>query len=472
MGTLFHKLPYPFKVVLVSGQAALNFRKRYSGDFMQWREKYINLWNQPLDNILQFQEQKLKGLLLECISYSKWYQQKAAEAGISKELINESPRAALQLFPFLTKEERRKWVSEITNNHPDRKTIHVGYTSGTSGSPTVNLTDKDSINAGFGLWSRFHYVIGLPRGIYKNVRFSGKIVVHPAAKKPPFWVYNAIDKQLLVSSYHLAHDHLAAITDKINRFQPQFIDGYPSSIFILADFISRRKIRLSFKPIAIATTAETLFDYQRTLIQEVFGCHVFNQYASSEGGPFITECTQGKLHLNLDSGIFEFFRPDGSIAGPGDIAEMVVTSIRTFKVPLIRYAIKDIVELPQAAEPCPCGCAMPTVLKIIGREDDLLWTEDRGYIGRMDTAYKGLTHIIKSQIIQHTPDLLEVINVTEAGYSEDIEKKFLLNLRERVGNIVQIKFTYVEDIPVGKAGKFDAVIRKFPLSIVGKSTAS
>ena len=58
--------------------------------------------------------------------------------------------------------------------------------------------------------------------------------------------------------------------------------------------------------IAITTTAETLYDYQRSIIQEFFQCKVYNQYASSEGSPFITECKSGSLHVNMDSGIFEF----------------------------------------------------------------------------------------------------------------------------------------------------------------------
>lgn len=463
MSELFQRMPYPLKVILVSGQSLIYARKRYSGDYKFWLERYKRLWYASADEIRAYQQEMLLKLLKECVTYSSWYRGVANQHGITLDEITKDPFGSLMRFPILTKEERRTAYEAIMNQAPGRDIIHRAHTSGTTGSPTVNLTDKESINAGFGLWGRFHHVIGLPRNRVRSIRFSGKIFVKPSARKPPFWVYNATEQQLLVSSYHLAEEYLGTIVNKINEFKPVFMDGYPSSMFVIADFIKRNNIKLSFTPTAIATTAETLYDYHRQVIEEVFGCHVYNQYASSEGGPFITECREGNLHLNIDSGIFEFFRPDGSIAGPGDVAELVVTSLRTFKLPLIRYAIKDVVELLPTELMCSCGCNMPMVKQVVGREDDILWTPDRGYIGRMDTAYKGLAHIVKSQVVQHSPELVEIISVVDAAYSKEMEDKFLQNLRERMGQVITVKFTYVDDIPNGKAGKFDAVVRKFPL---------
>src|SRR5690606_25639518 len=112
-------------------------------------------------------------------------------------------------------------------------------------------------------------------------------------------------------------------------------------------------------------------------------CKVYNQYASSEGSPFITECTEGHLHINEDSGIFEFLNNKNNPAQPGEIARMVVTSFRNWKTPLLRYDIEDNVLIPLTQITCKCGCKMYYIEKIIGREDDILWTEEKGYVGRM-----------------------------------------------------------------------------------------
>jgi phenylacetate-CoA ligase len=460
---IFRKLPYQLKVLAISYIGLKNHKKRFSGLYNYYYENYRQLWNAELNQVIKFQNKKIEQLLIEAISFSDWYKEKAAERRITIDDIKKDPVAALKRFPLLQKEERRNFTHKLLNKNPERKIAHVGYTSGTSGSPSLNLTDKESINAGFALWRRFHTTIGLPETKFKNVRFSGKIFVDPDCQTPPFWVYNFVEKQLLMSSYHLSDTHMKHYIAKLNSFRPLFLDGYPSAFYILADYIKRARLTLTFMPKAIATTSETLYDYQRKMIEEVFKCKVFNQYASSEGGPFITECKNGKLHINLDSGFFEFYRPDGTEAKPGDTAELVVTSLKTYKIPLIRYAIKDIVELPLNSQECGCGCKMPIVKKIVGREDDVLWTEDRGYVGRMDTAFKGLKHILKTQIIQKSPELIEIYCIVDNNYTEEIENIFMNNLRERLGVNIKIKFYYVDDISLSSNGKFDAVKREFPL---------
>ncbi|MEP7106552.1 MAG: hypothetical protein ABI760_01195 [Ferruginibacter sp.] len=460
---IFQRLPYQIKVLIASFKGLKNHKKRFTGLYNYYYKNYKQLWNADLTQVVKFQNKKIEQLLIEAITFSDWYKAKAEERNITIDDIKKDPVAALKRFPILQKEERRNFTEKLINKNPKRKIANIGYTSGTSGSPSLNLTDKESINAGFALWKRFHTNIGLPETKFRNVRFSGKIFVDPSCQKPPFWVYNFVEKQLLMSSYHLSDTHMKHYVDKLNSFRPVFLDGYPSAFYILADYIKRARLSLTFTPKAIATTSETLYEYQRKMIEEIFKCKVFNQYASSEGGPFITECKYGKLHINLDSGFFEFYRPDGTEAKPGDTAELVVTSLKTYKIPLIRYAIKDVVELPLNAQECGCGCKMPVVQKIVGREDDVLWTKDRGYVGRMDTAFKGLKHILKTQLVQKSPELIEIYCIVDHYYTEEIEKIFMNNLRERLGISIKINFNYVDNILLGSNGKFDAVKREFPL---------
>jgi phenylacetate-CoA ligase len=258
-----------------------------------------------------------------------------------------------------------------------------------------------------------------------------------------------------MSTYHLTDENMNHYIKKLNLFKPQFLDGYPSAFYIIANYAIKNNLKINCTPIAIATTAETLYDYQREVIEKVFNCRVYNQYASSEGSPFITECTSGNLHINLDSGIFEFLNSKNEKAQSGEIARMVVTSFRNLKTPLIRYDILDSILVGNNTK-CNCGCEMPIIDKIIGREDDLLWTVQKGYIGRMDTAYKGLEGIIQSQII-------EIKNIVDQNYTTEIEEKFIKNLKDRLGENINLKFESVDSIPLGKNGKFEAVKRKFKL---------
>ncbi|GAA4282089.1 phenylacetate--CoA ligase family protein [Gaetbulibacter aestuarii] len=460
---LYHKLPYPLKVAGLNLKALINYRKRFSKDFHFFLNEYNNLWFEELEVIKKYQKEQLKNLLLECYCYSKWYKTKFDEAGVSKGDIELNPFSVLERLPLLQKSERKEFVDEIMNQNKDRKTEAIGFTSGTSGSPTKDYLDAESIHRSFALWKRFHTTIGIKETV-KQIRFSGRLIVNPKTTKPPFWIYNFFERQLFMSSYHLKEKNLPDYVKKIKHFKPKLIDGYPSSIYVIAKYINTNNIRLNFKPKAIAVTAETLYDYQRLEIEIAFGCQVFNQYASSEGSPFITECTSGNLHINLDSGFFEFINMKGSPAKPGEFAQLVVTSFRNLKTPLIRYNIGDTVLLPEHDSICPCGCKMPLVEKITGREDDILWTEEKGFVGRMDTAYKGLEGIVKSQIIQNTPKDFVINNIVNSKYSQMIEKKLIHNLKERLGDQTNFKINIVEEIPLGANGKFDAVKRNFKLN--------
>ena len=60
------------------------------------------------------------------------------------------------------------------------------------------------------------------------------------------------------------------------------------------------------------------------------GCEIKDQYASSEGAPFIFECPHGKMHIDITSGVFEVLDESGNDA---DMGELVVTSFSTRGTP-------------------------------------------------------------------------------------------------------------------------------------------
>lgn len=459
---IYRFAPYFIKVILLNYIAFLNYRKRNTSGYSMYLKQYIASWQLDFEEINRNQSKELKLLLIEVYNYSSYYQNFFNINNITIEDIENNPRNILNRLPLLSKADRRTFSKEILNNNPKRKLIEIGYTSGTSGTPTENYLDQESIDRSFALWSRFHETIGIKKGM-KSIRFSGRLIVNPEQKVKPFWVYNYFDKQLLMSTYHLTEKNIVCYINKINKFSPHFLDGYPSALYIIANFAIKNDIKLKCNPIAITTTAETLYDYQRIIIEDFFQCKVYNQYASSEGSPFITECKNGSLHVNMDSGVFEFLNRKDEFAKPGEMARMVVTSFRNLKTPLIRYDILDTVILSKQMD-CGCGCKMPIIEKIIGREDDILWTEEKGYVGRMDTAYKGLEGIVQSQIIQLTPDKFIIRNVVDNMFTNDVEIKFKKNLMDRLGSNLELNFEYVDSIPLGKNGKFEAVKRKFKIN--------
>ncbi|RYH00257.1 MAG: phenylacetate--CoA ligase family protein [Alphaproteobacteria bacterium] len=299
----------------------------------------------------------------------------------------------------------------------------------------------------------------------RSVRFSGRTLFPGASRSRIFWRMNHAMNQMLMSSYDLHPDNMPDYVERLARFRPELIDGYPSSIFVLARFINAKGEAGRIRPKAIMTTAETLEDHQRDEISRAFGgCPVINQYASSEGAPFITQDTNGEMVINTDTGIFEFVRPGTDVpAAAGELAEMLLTSFTTHAYPLIRYRIGDTVLVPFAPRNSRIW-DMPVVEKVYGRQEDILFTRERGYIASLNKVFSAAPKTIReSQIEQVSEDeiILRVCPVSLETFDVrdlDNPRKELLN---RVGNVV-IRVEIVDHIPRGANGKLRAVIKSFP----------
>jgi phenylacetate-CoA ligase len=242
---------------------------------------------------------------------------------------------------------------------------------------------------------------------------------------------------------------LPAIIADLNRFRPEVVNGFVSAIHQLACYVIQENIPLTFSPVAIFTTSESLLQHHRKAIQEAFGTRVYDQYASAEGAPFITECRSGNLHYNLDTGVIESI-------DLGNGPEMVVTSFTTHGTPLIRYQIGDRVSFRNGL--CDCGSAHPLVQSIDGRAVDYLYSPSKGKVSLSHLAdvIKGLSNCVKEmQFIQTSLSSIEVrVVVDEAAFRDVDAASILAALAFRFGSDMKIDIIRVDSIPREKSGKF------------------
>ena len=324
------------------------------------------------------------------------------------------------------------------------------HTSGTTGTPlTVRFTPEcHQIEQAFRWRHRAWADIAYPSsGAY----VAGHPVVPPTQDRPPFWRRDRVEDRLLCSSYHLAPRHwlyyLAALCD----YQPVFIHGYPSSIYLLA------RARLHYhlpgpSPRAVFTASETLLDFQRATIERAFGCKMYNWYGNTEMTCNIIECRAGRLHYRTDYGLLELI----------DNGTMVCTGLNNRAMPLIRYRVGDRVTLGPADAVCPCGCAFPLVERIEGRLEDYIRTPDGRFVGRLDHLFKSVHHVREAQLVQSQFDELVVRLVRATGFSARDEQTILAEARQRLGETMRIRFEFVDAIARTESGKFQFVISQLP----------
>jgi len=120
--------------------------------------------------------------------------------------------------------------------------------------------------------------------------------------------------------------------------------------------------------------AEPWSEAMRREINERLGIRATDNYGLSEVmGPGVAgECEECQgLHINEDHFYVEVLNPDTlEPVLPGEIGELVLTTLTKEAFPVIRYRTRDLTRL--IPEPCPCGRTLVRMSRVLGRTDDML----------------------------------------------------------------------------------------------------
>ena len=302
--------------------------------------------------------------------------------------------------------------------------------------------------------SRFGYELGK-----KTAWFSGKNLLSKMdVRRNRFWKTDYYYNVRYYSTFHIKEEYLKYYVENLIKFQPKYFVGFPSTILSIAKYGSANGYTYPEGVTkAIFPTAESITPEMRSIIEGFFNSKMYNQYASSEGAPFIFECINGNLHLELQSGVFEVLDENDK---PTQSGRLVVTSFTNEGTPLIRYDIGDSIALEDHSKTCDCGNNNPLVKEILGRIDDYIYSPEIGKInlGNVSNTLKDTVGIIQFQAIQDELNKITVkLIIDKEEYSDTMEKKFIQNWRERIGDNMELVLEYAEEIPVEASGKFRIV---------------
>lgn len=208
---------------------------------------------------------------------------------------------------------------------------------------------------------------------------------------------------------------------------------------------------------AVYTTAEELDARTRRLLGEFVSQQVFEIYGMTECGALAWECsTHNGLHLAEDRVIFEF---TGS--GVPESRNLVVTSIDSFGMPLIRYEVGDMVS-PPIAEKCACGGQFNRIKKVEGRLFDTITLKDGTGLSpiHLTSAMEALTWVRRYQIVQEAIGKVRVnVQTFDGAVGVDIHavKEVLTPV---LGPEHSIEVDIVDSIHVAPGVKFRTVQNK------------
>ena len=450
-------LPIPLQNLAMSLKGWQYHKLRYcSPSFHEMAQTLASNERLPWEALRELQFSMFREFAAHCYSRSPYYHRLWNSHGLHPRDIRRAED--VRSIPIVPRQDLRKRTDEFLTQTIGRKVTAV-HTSGTTGSPLTVYFSAEDIGRRYAFLDRCRRWAGVRIG-QKRASFTGRNLIPNGQSRPPFWRFNYAGNQLLFSSYHLSPRNLPAYVEALGRFQPEIIDGYPSAIHIVADHLLHTGGIRRLRPRAILVSAETVFPHQRQTIEAAFRAKLYNQYASSEGAPFVSECAHGQLHVHTDSGLIEILDSNGDPTLPGQVGQMVVTSFTTHLVPMLRLEMGDAAVASERHDPCPCGLPFPVVDAIVGRVDDILYTPDRGFVGRMDTVFKGVpSTIVEAQIVQTSADTIVLRVVPDrAVYKTDHANTVIEEMRRKLGDLVTIRLEEAESLPRSANGKLRAVV--------------
>lgn len=454
---IYDRLPISLQNMAVSFKGHEFHRYRYqSAAFRDALEQVKANEELSREYLRQLQFEQTRAFAAHCYTHSRYYRRAWQAVGFHPQDLKRPED--LVLVPIVAKQEMRANTEEFFTI-PVRRELVAAHTSGTTGSPLTVYFSKEDMARRMSFLERCRCWAGVHIG-QRRASFTGRAIIPARQKRPPYWRHNRPGTQLLFSAYHLTPENLSAYVEAMAAFQPEILDGYPSAIHILAEYVLRSDCVGKIRPKAILVSAETVLEHQRKTIEAAFRARVYNQYASSDGAPFISECRHGRLHEHIDSGVVEILEPDGTPAAPGQAGEMIITSFTTHVTPMFRFAIGDVAVAAREDVRCECGMPFPVIDSVVGRVDDILCTPDRGFVGRMDTAFKNLPNsVIEAQIVQVSPETIVLKLVPDPSrYKPEHAATLVRDLRSRLGSVVEIQLEETTAIPRSGNGKMRPVI--------------
>jgi phenylacetate-CoA ligase len=321
----------------------------------------------PRRDLAALQLARLKATLARAYDGVPPVRRKLDAAGVSSAHLDSL--ADLARFPFTVKSDLRDNYPFGLFAVPREKVLRLHASSGTTGKPTVVGYTAGDLELWSNLMARTLACAGArPGDIVHNAYgyglFTGGLGFHYGAERLGCTVVpisgGGTERQVT-----LMQDFGAAV-----------LCATPSYALNIAEVANSMGVAIRKLPLRLGTFgAEPWSEPMRRDLEDALGIKAVDVYGLSEiiGPGVASECdvAQNGLHGWEDHFLFEVIDPDTLAPLPiGATGELVITTLTKEALPMIRYRTRDITRLDD--EPCACGRTHVRIMRVTGRDDDML----------------------------------------------------------------------------------------------------
>ena len=455
--SLYRRSPIWLQTVLLNGHAVRIHRQRYGRAFRELLTRWQESERWEPARLRAWQDERLRQIVRFAYDHVPFYRKRFDARGIKPSDVQGV--VDLHRLPVLTRDEVRAASEELTTPDLRRALVH-GHTSGTTGSPLSLFYDRAMCVANnVADWRQKRWG-GMTPDDWCGM-LLGRVIVPTAQSVPPFWRSNYVHRQLWFSCFHMSDRNLELYVREARARGLRFLEGYPSSLYILARHLQQSGERLPMQ--AVFTSSETLHDVQIDALKAAFDCPIYDFYGLAERVIFAGECEchDGK-HVFDEYGVTEIVDDHGQPLPDGTRGWMVGTTLWNRGMPLIRYWTGDI--SARVPGTCRCGRGLARITGVATKAEDIVVTRDGRFVSPsvLTHPFKPFDQIVKSQIIQEAVDHVTIKLVPSAAFTLAHQHALVAGLRERLGEEVRLAVEVVDEIQNEPSGKFRWVISRVP----------
>jgi phenylacetate-CoA ligase len=417
----------------------------------------------PRAQLEELQLARLRGLLSAAYEHSPYWRSVMDDRGVQPESV--ASLADLGRLPLLEKSALRERREEMVwrEEGPRLKLVRTSGSTNEALQFYTNSNREAAINAAR---IRGHRWIGVNKGDKEVYYWGSPVELHAQdrVKRVRDWLVN----EPLTNGFEITEQAIPRYIEQWKTWRPKCLFGYPNSFLLMVHMAAKAGIDLkalrSRGVRVICTTSEMLGEVNRRIISEAFGLPVYDSYGLREAGLVGHECRHQTMHTMDEQVILETIDPRTLRPTDGE-GELVVTSLISRVMPVIRYRTGDIVTLTRAA--CPCGLALGRMEISGGRVADFVVTNQGKWVAGYFIIYicRSMKGVVKFQAVQDRPGEVRVRLVVDGQFPSDGAEQVKAAVRARRASDDRIEVEIVEDIAPAPSGKYRPVIGKLAESL-------
>ena len=318
------------------------------------------------EHLARIQEDGLRWTVLHAYARSPQYRAKMRGAGVDPAGIQSL--ADLRHLPFTTTEDLREGYPLPLLSVPEADVVRVHASSGTTGKRKILAYTKKDVDTFALQMARCFELAGLTPQDRVQIAVGYGLWTAGAGFQLGCEQFGALTIPVGAGNLDI---HLQMLTD----LGSTCLCSTASMALLMGEEVQRHGLAEQVKLRTVIFGAEGHNQKMRRTFERNLGVdESFDIGGMTEmyGPGSSLECKAHEgLHYWADLFIFEIINPETlEPVAPGEVGELVVTTLCKEASPMIRYRTRDLTRL--LPEPCLCGCSMPRHDHFIGRSDDMI----------------------------------------------------------------------------------------------------